>query len=135
MESYPSITLVLVCLATIYVFIIINDQNITFLGHTGPLIIVWALRTLCMVTIHLFENGGSKTGVLHPLPLILALSSMHIQTRIKISNLFKKLRVLCLHGIFMLPSSIFRIVAGPLNFYQFYNSILEHFDFFVQYPH
>jgi hypothetical protein len=27
----------------------------------------------------LFKNGGSKPGALHPLPLILALSSVHIQ--------------------------------------------------------
>jgi hypothetical protein len=29
----------------------------------------------------LFKNGDSKPGVLHPLPLILALSSVHIQNR------------------------------------------------------
>jgi hypothetical protein len=42
-ESYPAITLVLVHLAANDVFIINNDQNITFLGYIIFLIIVWAL--------------------------------------------------------------------------------------------
>ena len=57
MESYPPITLVLVRLAPIDVFIIINDQNITFLGHTGPSLIVWALWPLSIVTIHYLKWG------------------------------------------------------------------------------
>jgi hypothetical protein len=36
-ESYPPITLFLVRLAASDVFIINNDQNITFIGHTSPL--------------------------------------------------------------------------------------------------
>jgi hypothetical protein len=45
------------------VFIINNDQNITFLGHTGPLIIVWALRPLNIVTIHYLKWGFKTWGV------------------------------------------------------------------------
>ena len=59
-ESYPPITLVLVCLAANNVFIINNDQNITFLGHIGLLIIVWALTPLNILTIH-YVNWGFKT--------------------------------------------------------------------------
>jgi hypothetical protein len=71
-----------------------------------------------------------------PSPLFKALSSVHIQNKNKkFQNLLKKLWVLCLHGIFMLPSSIFGTVAGPLEFYQLYNSILEHFEFYVQYSY
>jgi hypothetical protein len=77
--------------------------------------------------------GDSKPKYYIPLPLILGLSSVHIQNINQ--NLFKKSQVLCLHGIFMLPSSIFRIVADPLNFYYLYILILEKFDFSVQYAH
>jgi hypothetical protein len=45
------------------VFIINNDQNITFLGHTGPLIIFWALMPLGIVTIHYFKWGFETWGV------------------------------------------------------------------------
>jgi hypothetical protein len=58
MESYPPITLVLIRLATNDVFIINNDQNITFFGHTSPLIIVWALRPPSIVKIHYFKWGS-----------------------------------------------------------------------------
>jgi hypothetical protein len=62
-ESYPPITLVLVHIATNNVFIINNDQIITFLGHTIPLIIVWALRPLIIVTIHYLKWGFKTWGV------------------------------------------------------------------------
>jgi hypothetical protein len=117
------------------VFIIINDQNITFLGHTGPLVIVWALRPLSIVTIHYFKIRVRNLGCYIPSPLFWNCPQCIYKIEIKISNLFKKLQVLCPHGIFMFPSSIFRTVAGPLNFYQLYNSIPKHFYFFVQYPH
>jgi hypothetical protein len=116
------------------VFIINNDQNITFLGHIGPLIIVWALKPLIIVTIHYLKWGFKTQGYI-PSPLFWHCPQCIYKIEIKISNLFKKLQVLCLHGIFMLPSSIFGTIAGPLNFYQLYNSIPDHFDFSVQYSH
>jgi hypothetical protein len=57
MESWPPITLVLIHIATNDVFIINNDKKITFIGHTGPLIIVWALKPLSIVTIHYLKWG------------------------------------------------------------------------------
>jgi hypothetical protein len=45
------------------VCIINNDQNITFLGHTGLLIIVWALWPLNNVTIHYLKWGFKTRGV------------------------------------------------------------------------
>jgi hypothetical protein len=44
------------------VFIINDDRNITFLGHTGPLIIVWALRPLNIVSIHYLKWGVQNLG-------------------------------------------------------------------------
>ena len=64
----PPITLVLVRLATNDVFIINNDQNITFLGHTGLLIIVWAPQPLSIVTIHYLKWGFKTWGVTSPPP-------------------------------------------------------------------
>jgi hypothetical protein len=40
------------------VFIINNDQNITFLGNNGLLIIVWALWPLIIITIHYLKWGS-----------------------------------------------------------------------------
>jgi hypothetical protein len=63
-ESYPPITLVLVHLESNDVFIINNDkQNITFIMHIGPLLIVWALRPLSIVTIHYLKWGFKTWGV------------------------------------------------------------------------
>jgi hypothetical protein len=50
------------------VFIINNDQNITFLGHTGHLIIVWELMPLNIVTIHYLKWGFKTWGVTSPPP-------------------------------------------------------------------
>jgi hypothetical protein len=61
--------------------------------------------------------------------------SAYTKEKTKFQNVLKKLWVLCMHVILMLPSSIFRIVVGALDFYQLYNSILEHFEFYVQYSH
>jgi hypothetical protein len=117
------------------VFIIIYDQNITFPGHIGPLIIVWSLRSLSIVTIHYLKRGFKTWGVTSLPPLFWNCPQCIYKIEIKISNLFKTLRVLYPHGILMLPSSIFRTVAGSLNFYKLYNLIPEHFDLFVQYSH
>jgi hypothetical protein len=76
-ESWPPITLVLVSLAAIDVFIINNDQNITFLGHTGPLIIVWALRPLNIVKIHYLKWGFETQGVTLPITIDMSSSSNH----------------------------------------------------------
>ena len=70
MESYPFTTLVLVHLVASDVFIINNDQNITFLGHTSPLIIVWALNPLSIVTIHYLKWGFETWGVTSPPPYL-----------------------------------------------------------------
>jgi hypothetical protein len=45
------------------VFIINNCQNITFIRHTGLLIIVWALLPLSNVTIHYLKWGFKTRGV------------------------------------------------------------------------
>jgi hypothetical protein len=117
------------------VFIINDDRNITFIGHTGPLIIVWALGSLNIVTIHYLKWGVQNLGCYIPSPLFWHCPQCTYKIEIKISNLFKNLWVLCPHGIFMLPGSIFRTVAGPLDFYELYNSISKHFDLSIQYPH
>jgi hypothetical protein len=62
MESYPPITIVLVCLTVSNVFIINNYQNIKFIGYIIPLIIVWALRHLSIVTIHYLKMGVRNLG-------------------------------------------------------------------------
>jgi hypothetical protein len=83
----------------------------------------------------LFKMGVHNLGCYIPSPLFWHYPRCIYKIEIKISNLFKKLRVLCPQGIFMLPGIILRTVVGPLNFYQLYNSIPKDFEFFVQYPH
>ena len=79
---------------------------------------------------------GLKTwGVTSPPPYFGIVLSVYTKQESKSQNLFKTLWVLCLHGIFMLPGSIYTTIVGPLNFYQLYSFILEHFGFFVQSPH
>jgi hypothetical protein len=79
---------------------------------------------------------GLKTqGVTSPPLYFGTVFNAYTKHESKFQNLFKKLSVLCPHGIFMLPGSIFRTVAGPLNFYHLYNSVPENFDFYVQYLH
>jgi hypothetical protein len=65
-ESYSPIILVLVHLATNYVFIIKNDKKITCLGHIGLLIIVWELWLVIIVTIHYLKWGFKTWGVTSP---------------------------------------------------------------------
>jgi hypothetical protein len=134
-ESYPPITLVLVHLVASRVFIINNDKNITCLGHTGLLTIFLGTLASQHCNNTLFKMWVQNLGCYIPSPLFWHCPQCIYKIEIKISNLFKKLRVVCLHGIFMIPGSIFRNVTGPLNFYQLYNSILEHFDFSVQHSH
>ena len=50
-----------------------------------------------------------------------------------ISNIIKKMRILCSHSIFALLGCILRTVLGPLDLYQLHGSILELLDFLVQY--
>jgi hypothetical protein len=92
-----------------------------------------------LVSLHcnntLFKMGVQNLGCYIPSPLFWHYPQCIYKIEIKISNLFKTLWVLYLHGIFMLPGSIFKTIVVPLNFYHLYNSILEHFDFFVQYLH
>jgi hypothetical protein len=83
----------------------------------------------------LFKMGFQNLGCYIPSPLFWHCTQCIYKTKIKISNLFKKLWVLCPHGIYMLLGSIFRTVAGPLNFYHLYNSIPEIFYLFVQHLH
>jgi hypothetical protein len=83
----------------------------------------------------LFIMGVQNLGCYILSPLFWHCPQCIYKIEIRISNLFKLLWVLCPHGIFMLPGSIFRPIVGPLNFYQLYNLIPEWFDFFVQYPH
>jgi len=79
---------------------------------------------------------GFKTGVLQfPPPYFGNVLSEYTKQESKFQNLFKNMWILHPHGIFMLPSSIFRTVVGPMDFYQPYNSISEHFDLYVQYSH
>jgi hypothetical protein len=113
----------------------IIKKNITCLGHTG-------LFNNCFGTLAsqhcnntLFKMGVQNLGCYIPSPLFWHCPQCIYKIEIKISNLFKKLWVLYPHGIFMLPGIIFMTVAGPLKFYQLYNSIPEDFDFFVQYLH
>jgi hypothetical protein len=81
----------------------------------------------------LFKMGVQNLGCYIPSPLFWNCPQCIYKIEIKISNLFKKLQVLCPRGIFMLPGSIFRTIVGPLNFYQLCNSIPKHFYLFVQY--
>ena len=115
--------------------LLIMIKTITFLGHTSPLNNCLGTQTSQHYNNTLFKMGVHNLGCYIPSPLFWHCPQCIYKMEIKFSNLFKKLRVLCPHGIFMLPSSIFRTVAGPLNFYHLYNSILENFDFFVQYSH
>jgi hypothetical protein len=45
---------------------------------------------------------------------------------------FKNLRALLPHGLLMLPCSVFKTIAGPLNIYQSDGFVPKHFDFIVQ---
>ena len=83
----------------------------------------------------LFKMRIRNSACYIPSPLFWHYPQCIYKIEIKISNLFKKLRLLYPHDIFMLTGSIFRTIAGPLNFYQLYNSIPEHFDLSVQYSH
>jgi hypothetical protein len=78
---------------------------------------------------------GLKTQGYIPSPLFWHCPRCIYKTKTNFQNLFKKLWVLCPDGIFMLPSSILKTVAGQLEFYQLYNSIPKNFDFFFQYLH
>jgi hypothetical protein len=44
-------------------------------------------------------------------------------------KIVKTLWVFFFHVLFMLPCSIFRTIVGPLNIYQPYAVVLEHFEF------
>jgi hypothetical protein len=83
----------------------------------------------------LFKMGVQNLGCYIPSPLFWHCPRCIYKIEIKISNLFKNMLVLCPHGIFILPSRIFRTVAGPLNFFHLYNSIPQHFYLYVQYPY
>jgi hypothetical protein len=76
---------------------------------------------------------GSALRILQSPPLIYALSSVHhVPIYKKTSKILKKMWVFYLNCILMLPSSVLRIVPGPLDLYKPYGSILELFDFLVQ---
>ena len=99
-ESYPPITLVLVHPVANDVFIINNDQNITFLGHTGPLIIVWALRPLSIITIHYLKCGFKTQGVTSPPPYLGIVLNAYTKQRSK-SQIYSKS---CGYSTCMAPS-------------------------------
>jgi hypothetical protein len=116
------------------VFIINNDQSITFIGHTTPLNNFLGTQASQHCNNTLFKMGVHNLGCYILSPLFWHCPQCIYKIEIKISNLFKTLWVLCLHGIFMLPGSIFRTVVGPMNFYHLYNLIPENFYLSGQYP-
>jgi hypothetical protein len=92
------------------------------------------LTNLSTFILHL--QLGSTEGYYNPLPLFMHCPQCIIHPYITdFSKIFKKMRVLCLHCIFILPSSILKTVPGPLNLYKPYGSVLELFDFLVQNAH
>jgi hypothetical protein len=62
---------------------------------------------------------GVGLGVLHSPPpyLCIVLSALYTHVHTKTSKVFKKMWVLCLHSILVLPSCILRTVPGPLDLY------------------
>jgi hypothetical protein len=92
------------------------------------------LTSLSTFILHL--QLGSTEGYYNPLPLFMHYLKCIIHPYItKFSKIFKNMRVLYPHYIFMLPSSILRTVPGPLNLYNPYGSFPELFDFLVQNAH
>jgi hypothetical protein len=79
---------------------------------------------------------GSVKGYYNPLPLFMHCPQCIIHPYISyFSKIFKKMRVFFLHCIFMLPSSILRVIPCLLNLYKPYGSISDLFHFPVQNPH
>jgi hypothetical protein len=92
------------------------------------------LTSLCTF-VFTFSIGFGLRDITIPSPYlctVLSASCTHVQLNFKI---LKKMWLLCLPYILMLPSSILRTVLGPLNLYKPYGLIPELFDFSVQNAH
>jgi hypothetical protein len=92
------------------------------------------ITSLSTLILHL--QLGSVEGYYNPLPLFMHCPQCIIHPyTIEFSKIFKKMWVFCPHCIFMLPSSILRIVLGPLDLYKTYGSVPKLLEFLVQNAH
>ena len=81
-------------------------------------------------------EGARPWGITIPSPYFCTiLSATYLQNNKKISKILKKMWVLYLHSIFMIPCCVLRTVPGPLDFYTPYGSILKLLAFPVRYAH
>ena len=92
------------------------------------------LTSLSTLTLHL--QLGSAEGYYNPLSLFMHYPRCIIYPyTTKVSKTLKNMRVLCLHYILILPSSVLKTIPGPLDLYYLYGLILELLDLPVQYAH
>jgi hypothetical protein len=77
--------------------------------------------------------GVRPRGITFPSPLFMHCPqcNIYICTN-KSSKIYKNMWVFFPHSIFMFPGCFFRVVPGPLDLYQIYDSIPELFGFLVQ---
>jgi hypothetical protein len=108
-------------------------------AHTMPHDVHYQMKSKQLTNLSIFIlhlQLGLVEGYYNPLPLFMHCPQCIIHPYISdFSKIFKNMRVFCPHCIFMLPSSILRVILGPLNIYKTYGLVPKMFDFPVQNVH